>query len=66
MANTLIDNETLALLEDCRDLMVDINSNLSRMDSSKKIVEDQVKKLNNILDKITGNPKSSLSIFISK
>jgi hypothetical protein len=51
MTNTLIDNETLALLEDCRDLMVDINSNLSRMDSSKKVVEDQVKKLNNILDK---------------
>ena len=46
-----MDNETLKLIEDCRDLMVDINSNLNRMDKSKKIVEDQVKKLNDILDK---------------
>jgi hypothetical protein len=46
-----MDNETLKLIEDCRDLMVDINSNLSRMDSSKKIVEDQVQKLNDILNK---------------
>jgi len=46
-----MDNETLKLIEDCRDLMVDINSNLNRMDSSKKIVEEQVKKLNDILDK---------------
>ena len=46
-----MDNETLKLLEDCRDLMVDMNSNLNRMDSTKKIVEDQVKKLNDILDK---------------
>ncbi len=46
-----MDNETLKLIEDCRDLMVDINSNLTRMDSSKKIVEEQVEKLNNILNK---------------
>ena len=46
-----MDNETLKLIEDCRDLMVDINSNLNRMDSSKKIVEDQVQKLNDILNK---------------
>ena len=46
-----MDNETLKLIEDCRDLLRDINSLVDPRDRNKKNVEDQICKLNNLLDK---------------
>jgi hypothetical protein len=45
-----MDNETLKLVEDCRDLLRDINSCISPKDSSKKLIEKQIHELNKLMD----------------
>ena len=45
-----MDNETLKLVEDCRDLFRDINSRLAPKDSSKKLIEKQIHELNKLMD----------------
>ena len=45
-----MDDETLKLVEDCRDLFRDINSCIGLKDSSKKLVEKQIHELNKLMD----------------
>jgi hypothetical protein len=45
-----MDNETLKLVEDCRDLLRDINSCTDSRDSSKKLIEKQIHELNKLID----------------
>jgi hypothetical protein len=45
-----MDNETLKLIEDCRDLLRDINSRLAPRDSSKKPIEKHIHELNKLMD----------------
>lgn len=45
-----MDDETLKLVEDCRDLFRDINSCISPTDKSKKLIEKQIHELNKLMD----------------
>ena len=45
-----MDNETLKLMEDCRDLFRDINFHLDQRDRSKKLIEKQIYELNKLID----------------
>ena len=45
-----MDNDTLKLVEDCRDLFRDINSFIDPRDSFKKLIEKQIYELNKLID----------------
>jgi hypothetical protein len=45
-----MDNETLKLVEDCRDLLRGINSCTDSRYSFKKLIEKQIHELNKLMD----------------
>ena len=45
-----MNDETLKLVEDCRDLFRDINSCTDPRDSSKKLIEKQIHELNKLIE----------------
>jgi hypothetical protein len=45
----MVNNETIKLVEDCKDLMIDIKNNLHNVSPYKKILDLQIEEMENFL-----------------
>jgi hypothetical protein len=45
----MVNNETIKLVEDCKDLMIDIKNNLHNVSPYKKILDSQIAEMENFL-----------------
>ena len=45
----MVNNETIKLVEDCKDLMIDIKNNLHNISPYKKILDSQIAEMENFL-----------------
>tara|TARA_Y100000114_G_scaffold85481_1_gene78994 strand:+ start:412 stop:591 length:180 start_codon:yes stop_codon:yes gene_type:complete len=53
----MVNNETIKLVEDCKDLMIDIKNNLHNISPYKKILDSQIAEMENFLLNESKNKK---------